>query len=155
MTSKNLSVVCAKRHAPCGAIEAAVEGLCSEDNSKDLELIEKITVNVIDKMVADVISINSDVYEQKVMLSGAVEQPELKVQAEELARAVKGIKTIYNEILIIKTANEKEGATETFVDNAVIESEISTILLDGKVVNATNHRWRFLDGHVFLFGRAL
>jgi hypothetical protein len=44
---------------------------------------KKITVNVIDKMVADVISINSVVYEQKVMLSGAVEQPELKVQAEE------------------------------------------------------------------------
>ena len=106
-------------------------------------------------MVTDVISINLDVYEQKVMLSGAVEQPELKVQAEELARAVKGIKTIYNEILIIKTANEKEGATETFVDNTVIESEISTILLDGKVVNATNLRWRFLDGHVFLFSRAL
>ena len=117
--------------------------------------MEKITVNVIDKMVTDVISINSDVYEQKVMLSEVVEQPELKVQAEELARAVKGIKTIYNEILIIKTANEKEGATETFVDNTVIESEISTILLDGKVVNATNLRWRFLDGHVFLFGRAL
>ena len=65
-------------------------------------------------MVTDVISINLDVYEQKVMLSEVVEQPELKVQAEELARAVKGIKTIYNEILIIKTANEKEGATETF-----------------------------------------
>ena len=105
-------------------------------------------------MVTDVISINSDVYEQKVMLSWAVEQPELKVQAEELARAVKGIKTIYNEILIIKTANEKEGATETFVDNTVIESEISTILLDGKVVNATNLRWRSLDGNAFLFGRA-
>ena len=105
-------------------------------------------------MVADIISINLDVYGQKVMLSGAVEQPELKVQAEELARAVKGIKTIYNEILIIKTANEKEGATETFVDNTVIESEISTILLDGKVVNATNLRWRSLDGNAFLFGRA-
>ena len=105
-------------------------------------------------MVTDVISINSDVYEQKVMLSWAVEQPELKVQAEELARAVKGIKTIYNEILIIKTANEKEGATETFVDNTVIESEISTILLDGKVVNATNLQWRSLDGNAFLFGRA-
>ena len=154
MTSKNLSVVCAKRHAPCGAIEAAVEGLCSEDNSKDLELMEKITINVIDKMVTDVISINSDVYEQKVMLSGAVEQPELKVQAEELARAVKGIKTIYNEIITIKPANEKEGAAEIFIDDIVIESEISTLLLDGKVVNATNHRWRFLDGHVFLFGRA-
>ena len=54
--------------------------------------MEKITVNVIDKMVTDVISINSDVYEQKVMLSEVVEQPELKVQAEELARAEKASK---------------------------------------------------------------
>ena len=116
--------------------------------------MEKITVNVIDKMVTDVISINSDVYEQKVMLSWAVEQPELKVQAEELARAVKGIKTIYNEIITIKPANEKEGAAEIFIDDIVIESEISTLLLDGKVVNPTNLRWRSLDGNAFLFGRA-
>ena len=106
-------------------------------------------------MVADIISINLDVYGQKVMLSGAVEQPELKVQAEEPARAVKSIKTIYNEILIIKLANQKEGATEIFVDDTVIESEISTLLLDGIGVNATNLRWRSLDGHIFLFGRTL
>tara|TARA_B110000046_G_scaffold88987_1_gene97132 strand:+ start:280 stop:600 length:321 start_codon:yes stop_codon:yes gene_type:complete len=106
-------------------------------------------------MVADIISINLDVYGQKVMLSGAVEQPELKVQAEELARAVKVIKTIYNQILIIKLANQKEVATEIFVDDTVIESEISTLLLDGIGVNATNLRWRSLDGHIFLFGRTL
>ena len=106
-------------------------------------------------MVADIISINLDVYGQKVMLSGAVEQPELKVQAEELARAVKVIKTIYNQILIIKLANQKEVATEIFVGDTVIESEISTLLLDGIGVNATNLRWRSLDGHIFLFGRTL
>lgn len=115
----------------------------------------KITVNVIDKMIADVISINSDVYDQKIMLTGAVEQPKLKVQAEELVRAVEGIKTIYNEILIIKPVNQKKSAPEIFVDETIIESKVSALLLYGKGVNVTNLRWRSLGGHVFLLGRGL
>ena len=138
-----------------GAIEAAIEDRSSEDITKDLELMAKITANVIDKMGADVISINSDVYEQKVMLTGAVDKLALKVQAEKLTRAVKGVKTIYNEILITKPLNQKKGAAESFVDDTVIESKINALLLDGKGVNVTNLRWRSVGGHVFLFGRAL
>ena len=89
------------------------------------------------------------------MLTGAVEQPKLIVQAEELVRAVEGIKTIYNEILIIKPVNYKKSTAEIFVDETIIESKISALLLDGKGVNVTNLRWRSVGGHVFLLERGL
>lgn len=137
------------------AVEAAVEDRSSEDIAKDLEIKTKITAEVIDKMGADVISINSDVYEQNVMLTGAVETDELKSRVGVLTKGIDGVKKVFNEMLVIRPLNKKKGAAEAFVDDTVIESKINALLLDGEGVNVTNMRWRSVQGHVFLFGRAL
>lgn len=138
-----------------GAIEAAVEDRSSADIAKDLEIKAKITADVIGKLGKEVISINADVYEQEVMLTGAVEKAEVKAKAEELTRAVKDVKKIYNEMLVISAVDAKKGAVEGFVDDTVIEGKINALLLDAKGVNVTNFRWRSVGGRVFLFGRAL
>ena len=136
-------------------VEAAVEDRSSEDISKDLELKAKITAEVIDKMGTGVISINADVYEQIVMLTGAVDKTSLKAEAGKLAKSIDGVKKVINEMLVIKPLSKKKGAAEAFVDDTVIESKINALLLDGEGVNVTNMRWRSVQGHVFLFGRAL
>ena len=138
-----------------GAVEAAVEDRSSADIAKDLEIKAKITADVIGKLGKEVISINADVYEQDVMLTGAVEKAEAMAKAEELTRAVKDVKKIYNEILVIPAIDQKKGAVEGFVDDTVIEGKINALLLDAKGVNVTNFRWRSVGGRVFLFGRAL
>ena len=56
---------------------------------------------------------------------------------------------------MIKPVEQKKGAVEGFVDDTVIDTKINGLLLDGKGVNVTNFRWRSVQGHVFLFGRAL
>lgn len=137
-----------------GVVEAAVEDRSSGDIAKDLEINAKITANVIDKLGSEVISISADVYEQDVMLTGAVEKPEIKVKAGKLAAAVAGVKKLYNEILVIVPVDKKKGAVEGFVDDTVVEGKINALLLDGTGVNVTNFRWRSVQGHVFLFGRA-
>ncbi len=138
-----------------GAVEAAVEDRTSEDIKKDLEIKASLTADVVDKMGTEVLSINADVYEQDVMLTGAVEKAALKKQAETLTRAIEGVKKLYNEILVIKAIDKEKGAVENFVDDTVIESKINALLLDGRGVNVTNFRWRSVGGRVFLFGRAL
>jgi len=138
-----------------GAVEAAVEDRSSADIAKDLEIKAKLTADVIGKLGKEVISINADVYEQDVMLTGAVEKAEVKAKAEELTRAVKGVKKIYNDMLVIPAIDQKKGAVEGFVDDTVIEGKINALLLDAKGVNVTNFRWRSVGGRVFLFGRAL
>jgi len=138
-----------------GAVEAAVEDRKAEDIANDTRIKAEITVNVIDKMGTDVISINADVYEGDVMLTGAVEKAGLKLQAEALTRKVDGVRKVYNEILVITPLDQKKGAAETFVDDTVIEGKINALLLDATGVSVTNFRWRSVQGNVFLFGRAL
>lgn len=138
-----------------GAVEAAVEDRTADDIKKDLTIKASLTADVIDEMGTEVISISIDVYEQSVMLTGAVEKAALKKQAETLARAIEGVKKIFNEILVIKSIDKEKGAVENFVDDSVIETKINALLLDGRGVNVTNFRWRSVGGKVFIFGRAL
>lgn len=137
------------------AVEAVAEDRSSEDIAKDLEIKASITVDVIDQMGSDVISINADVYEQDVMLTGSVEKDEQKEQAGKLAAVTEDVGKLYNEILVIKDLEKKKGAAENFIDDTVIEKKINALLLDGKGVNVTNFRWRAVSGNVFLSGRAL
>jgi len=138
-----------------GAVEAAVEDRSGDDIKKDLKIKASITADVIDEMGTDIISLNVDVYEQVVMLTGVVEKAEQKKQAVKLTRKVEGIKKIYDEISVIKAIDKDKGAVEGFVDDTVIESKINALLLDAGGVNVTNFRWRSVGGRVFLFGRAL
>lgn len=136
-------------------IEAVVEDRSSEDIATDLRIKTALTAEVIDKMGSDVVSINFDVYEQDVMLTGTVETEEQKAQAGKLAAAIEGVKKVYNRILVIKDIDKEKGTVENFVDDTVIEKKINALLLDGEGVNVTNFRWRSVGGNVFLFGRAL
>ncbi len=138
-----------------GAVEAAVEDRSSSDIANDLSIKTKITAEVIDKLGSEVISINADVYEGIVMLTGAVEKSDVKSKAGQLTKGVSGVRQLYNDILVIKPIDKDKGAVEGFVDDTVIESKVNALLLDAGGVNVTNFRWRSVGGKVFLFGRAL
>ena len=138
-----------------GAIEAALEDRSADDIRDDLKIKTSIVGVVLDKMTGDVIAIGADVYEQDVMLTGAVDDEATKVRAGELVRGIAGVKKLFNEILVIKPLDKDKGAVENFVDDTVIETKINALLLDATGVNVTNFRYRSINGHVFLFGRAL
>ena len=137
------------------AVEAAAEDRSSGDIATDLKIKTAITAAIVDELGTDVIPLNVDVYEQDVMLTGAVEDPKLKQKAGQLSKAAEGVKKTYNDILVIKSIDKEKGAVENFVDDTVIESKVNALLLDGRGVNVTNFRWRSVGGRVFLFGRAL
>ncbi|MDA0241503.1 MAG: BON domain-containing protein [Proteobacteria bacterium] len=137
------------------AVEAVAEDRSSTDIATDIKIQTKITAKIVRGMKTGVLSISTDVYEQDVLLTGAVEEAKYKTQAEKLAREVEGIKKLFNEIRVVKAVEKDKGTVENFVDDTVIESKINALLLDGSGVNVTNFRWRSVGGHVFLFGRAL
>jgi hyperosmotically inducible periplasmic protein len=138
-----------------GAVEAAVEDRSASDIATDTKIKAAITADVIGKLGSDVISINSDVYEQDVMLTGAVKTQKIKDDAERLTKGIQGVKKIYNEILVVPAGTEQKGAVSNFVDDSVIEGKINAFLVEAKGINVTNFRWRAVGGKVFLFGRAL
>ena len=137
------------------AFEAVVEDRSVEDIASDLTIKGKLTIDVIDEMGSDVISIGADVYEQVVMLTGTVETAKQKSTAGRLAKSIENVKKVYNEILVIKDIDKKKGAAESYIDDTVIETKINAQLLDAGGVNVTNFRYRSVGGKVFLFGRAL
>jgi len=79
------------------AVEAAAEDRSSSDIATDLEIKTKITAAIVDKLGTDVISMNVDVYEQDVMLTGAVDKSKLKQTAAALAKATEGVKKVHNK----------------------------------------------------------
>ncbi|OIO67824.1 MAG: hypothetical protein AUJ58_11240 [Zetaproteobacteria bacterium CG1_02_55_237] len=137
------------------AVEAVAEDRSSADIGKDTSIKADIVSKITDQMGSDVMSVSTDVYEQDVMLTGMVETNKQKQQAGTIAKSVKDVKKVYNEIIVHKKTDKDKGAVEGFVDDTVIEKKINALLLDGKNVNVTNFRWRSVGGHVFLFGRAL
>ena len=74
-----------------------------------------------------------------------------------MVRGIEGVKKVYNEILVIKPLDKDKGAVEKkySVDDTVSETRINALLPDGYCVNVTKSRYRSVNGHVFLFGRAL
>ena len=137
------------------AVEAAVEDRSSSDIGKDTKIKTAIVSKITDQMGSDVVSLSTDVYEQDVMLTGMVETKKQRLQAGTIATSVKGVKKVYNEIIVHKKTDKDKGAVEGYVDDTVIEKKINALLLEGKSVNVTNFRWHSVGGHVFLFGRAL
>ena len=128
------------------AVEAAIEDRSSGDIAKDLAIKGKLTAQLIDKMGSDVLSINADVYEQIVMMSGSVKTEDQKSIAGKLAAAAQDVKKVYNEILVIKPIDKEKGIVDNFVDDTVIESKINALLLDASGVNVTNFRYRSVGG---------
>ena len=137
-----------------GAVEAVIEDRSSGDIAKDTEIKAKIIATITDQMGSDMISFNTDVYEQEVMITGVVENAKLKTQAGQVVKSIEGVKRLYNEVLVTPKLKQEKGMVEGFVDDTVIETKINAQLIDAKAVNVTNFRWRSIGGHVFLFGRA-
>jgi len=137
------------------ALEAVVEDRSIGDIARDTEINAKIVAFITDQMGTNVISFNTDVYEQDVMITGVVEQAELKDQAGRIVKGVSGVKRLYNDVLVIPKIKQDKGLVEGFVDDSVIEGKINIQLIDATAVNVTNFRWRSVGGRVFLFGRAL
>ena len=102
------------------AVEAAVEDRSSDDIAKDLELKAKITSKIVDELGSDVFSLSTDVYEQDVMLTGAVENSALKAKAGSLAKSVQGVKKLYNEVIVIL---KESGLPPGFGDIGVLPGE--------------------------------
>ena len=137
------------------AVEAVAEDRSSADIGKDAKIKAAIVSKITDQMGSDVISVSTDVYEQDVMLTGTVESKKQQQQAGSIAESIKGVKKVFNEVIVHKKTDKDKGAVEGFVDDTVIEKKINALFLEGKDVNVTNFRWRSVGGHVFLFGRSL
>lgn len=94
-------------------------------------------------------AVSLQVHEGRALLSGMVEQPEMRVDAVRIAWAVDGVREVINEI-------ELSGAGDFggFVQDRWIVSQLRNKLLFDKKVRSINYSIETVSGVVYLMGIA-
>jgi len=147
--------------------QAAFEDRVTEDQVTDLKIASGLYNRLAKKDRNLVLDIGIDVWEQRMLLTGAMDNRSAIDEIVGLARSDGRIKAMYNEIRLVSTADrdarrkqaetsgsgEKTGLRQT-VDDYWIEAKLKGQLLTAKDVRSVNYRWRSVKNTVYLIGRA-
>lgn len=138
--------------AGCIASGAKVGTIGAEDrtlyyHASDFAIKSEIRNKYLDETM--LMDISTDVYEGRVLLTGAVQKAEEKRKAEEIARQVKGTREIFNDIQLTD-----EGGVQATTEDLTIVTKLHYKLLAAKGVSSVNFRLRVVNCVVYLLGIA-
>ena len=148
------------------AAQKAWESRSTEDQVTD----SKIHTGILDKLKNKdkglLLDVNIDVWEQRVMLTGTLDNAGVRSEVESLARQDSRIKIIHNHIQVVTTAekearrkqkeeggDEKSGAGQA-VNDFWIETKIKAQLLTQSSVTSVNYFYRSVLNHIYVIGEA-
>jgi osmotically-inducible protein OsmY len=101
-----------------------------------------------DAAIADLARIVPSVYNGMVLLTGAVYQQNTSLHAEQLAREIKGVRYIYNEIRVVPTTAD---ATAPGDNDFYLVSKIKTMLVQ-EGMSAVHTKVTCDAGNAYLMG---
>ena len=96
------------------------------------------------------LTIQSEVIDGRIFLSGKVDQPEEKIQITKMAWETKGVRSVKNAITIRGQSNFKSTAKDIF-----ITSQLRTALILNKKTKARNYTLETIDKNIYIFGIAM
>jgi len=96
------------------------------------------------------ISIQSEVLDGRIFLSGKVDEPEEKIKITKLAWETKGVRTVKNAISIKGQSNFKSTAKDV-----LITSQLRTALIFNKKTKARNYTLETINKNIYIFGIAM
>jgi hyperosmotically inducible protein len=114
----------------------------------DKVLHSKVWAALTDDKTADASEINLEVYKGVVQLNGFVDNAKEKAQAESVAKAVSGVKSVENN-LMIKQAEKTAGAV---IDDSTITAKVKSALIDSADTKAGDIKVETRIGVVQLSG---
>lgn len=92
---------------------------------------------------------SATVREGRVLLTGSVPNPDMRVDAVRLAWQADGVRQVINEISI-----DKGGGVSSFVTDTWITSQIKTHLTFDKYIQSINYTTETVNGTVYIMGVA-
>lgn len=147
----------------------AFEDRSTGDQVTDVKLAGSIASDLGSKDKGLLLDVSTDVWEQRVLLTGTVSDPRVKDEIAAMVRGDARVRNLYDEIQVVspeeqaarrKAAQEqeqgepkREGVQQT-VNDLWIETKISARLLTEPDVRSVNYRWRSVRNRVYLIGRA-
>ena len=145
----------------------ALEDRTTEDQVTDTKIDAGILSSLSDKDKGLLLDVSTDVWEQRVMLTGTLDDPAVRKEVVNMAKSDSRVKQVYDEIQIVtpeekerrrKAAEEHdkkdtEGTGQT-VDDFWIATKIEAQLIAEDGVTSVNYRWRSVRNQIYLIGRA-
>ena len=96
------------------------------------------------------ISIQSEVLDGRIFLSGKVEEPEEKIKITKMAWETKGVRAVKNAISIKGQSNFKSTAKDV-----LITSQLRTALIFNKKTKSRNYTLETINKNIYIFGIAM
>ncbi len=96
------------------------------------------------------LSIQSEVRDGNIFLSGKVEEPEEKIEITKMAWETKGVRSVKNAISIKGQSNFKSTAKDI-----LITSQLRTALILNKKTKARNYTLETINKTIYIFGIAM
>ncbi len=142
----------------------ALETRTTEDQVTDTKIGAGILDRWTDKDKGLILDVSADVWEQRVLLTGTLDNANLIKEVVALASQDNRIKKVYNEILLVSTAEKekrraeqeekKEGGVGQSVNDFWISTKIQGQLIAANGVKSVNYRWRSVLNKVYVIGKA-
>ena len=96
------------------------------------------------------LSIQSEVLDGQIFLSGKVDEPEEKIKITKMAWETKGVRSVKNAITIKGQTNFKSTAKDV-----LITSQLRTALIFNKKTKARNYTLETVNKKIYIFGIAM
>ena len=96
------------------------------------------------------LSIQSEVIDGRIFLSGKVDEPEEKIKITKMAWETKGVRAVKNTITIKGQSNFKSTAKDI-----LITSQLRTALIFNKKTKARNYTLETVNKNIYIFGIAM
>tara|TARA_B100000902_G_scaffold324956_1_gene319355 strand:- start:89 stop:559 length:471 start_codon:yes stop_codon:yes gene_type:complete len=96
------------------------------------------------------ISIQSEVRDGRIFITGKVDQPEEKIKITKMAWETKGVRSVKNAITIKGQSNFKSTAKDI-----LITSQLRTALIFNKKTKARNYTLETVNKNIYIFGIAM
>ena len=139
----------------------------TEDQVTDTKISTGILSRLAEKDKGLLLDVNIDVWEQRVLVTGTLDDPQIKQDVLRLVKEDSRITTTYDEIQIVTKAEkearrkqaqeqkgkDKEGVGQT-VDDFWISTKIEAQLLATKGITSVNYRWRSVRNRIYIIGRS-
>ena len=96
------------------------------------------------------LSIQSEVLDGRIFLSGKVNEPEEKIKITKMAWETKGVRSVKNAITIKGQSNFKSTAKDI-----LITSQLRTALIFNKITKSRNYTLETVNKNIYIFGIAM
>ena len=121
-------------------------GMIIDDTLMQKNLVAKLTLT--EKRYF--LSIQIDVLDGRIFLTGKVDEPEEKIIITKLAWETKGVRSVKNAIEIKGQSNFKNTAKDV-----LITSQLRTALIFNKLVKSANYTLETINKRIYIFGIAM